>query len=282
LEIENLSLGVSELTFHFIDKLIVVSFSGSLSISFHGFSHFHAFLYSVHDVEESLDDGLIGVDFHRFLNNLGEELEESTITVGNTLLGGLEFSESGDESGLHTGLGLKEGISTSDESVVDDGSAVVKDGEDRLVLGLKVGISLGFSFSLGGKSIEHGGSVTNFSLFVGELFLSRSKGSGVKSGKTFKFGSISHSLGHTRGKLSHVSVTSIVFGVGNSEGISHLLFEATNNTSHGFNKTIKIFSEVTDTEYGRTLVSTIQLQLESGEQVDGLIESMRGVVGGLK
>jgi hypothetical protein len=44
----------------------------------------------------------------------------------------------------------------------------------------------------------------------------------------------------------------------------------------------KVFSEVTDTEYGRTLVSTIQLQLESGEQVDGLIESMRGVVGGLK
>jgi len=44
----------------------------------------------------------------------------------------------------------------------------------------------------------------------------------------------------------------------------------------------KIFSEVTDTEYGRTLVSTIQLQLESGEQVDGLIDSMRGVVNGLK
>merc|ERR1712151_814909 len=44
----------------------------------------------------------------------------------------------------------------------------------------------------------------------------------------------------------------------------------------------KIFSEVTDTEYGRTLVSTIQLRLESGEQVDGLIDSMRGVVGGLK
>jgi hypothetical protein len=44
----------------------------------------------------------------------------------------------------------------------------------------------------------------------------------------------------------------------------------------------KIFSEVTDTEYGRTLVSTIQLQLEAGAQVDGLIDSMRGVVGGLK
>lgn len=44
----------------------------------------------------------------------------------------------------------------------------------------------------------------------------------------------------------------------------------------------KIFSEVTDTEYGKTLVSTIQLQLESGEQVDGLISSMRGVVDGLK
>jgi hypothetical protein len=44
----------------------------------------------------------------------------------------------------------------------------------------------------------------------------------------------------------------------------------------------KIFSEVTDTEYGKTLVSTIQLQLESGEQVDGLITSMRGVVDGLK
>merc|ERR1711976_165627 len=44
----------------------------------------------------------------------------------------------------------------------------------------------------------------------------------------------------------------------------------------------KIFSEVTDTEYGRTLVSSIQLQLEAGSQVDGLIDSMRGVVGGLK
>jgi hypothetical protein len=49
-------------------------------------------------------------------------------------------------------------------------------------------------------------------------------------------------LGHTRGKFSHVSVTSIVFGIGNSKGISHLLFEATNNTSHGFNKSINLFS----------------------------------------
>jgi len=104
------------------------------------------------------------MNFHGFLNNLSEEFEESTITVGNTLLWGGELSKSSDESRLHTGLGLKEFTSLGDESVSNDGSAVIEDLEDGLVLSLKVGIFLSLSFSLGTEGLEHSSSVTNSNL----------------------------------------------------------------------------------------------------------------------
>ena len=46
-------------------------------------SSFHVFLNSVHNVEKSLDDGLVSMDFHGFLNNLGEEFEESIRWTNN-------------------------------------------------------------------------------------------------------------------------------------------------------------------------------------------------------
>jgi hypothetical protein len=48
------------------------------------------------------------------------------------------------------------------------------------------------------------------------------------------------------------------------------------------NRLDNIFSEVSESEYGKTLVSTLQLQLQSGAHVDDLIVSMNGVVDGLK
>jgi len=43
-----------------------------------------------------------------------------------------------------------------------------------------------------------------------------------------------------------------------------------------------IFMEVTKTEFGQTIVESIQLQLESGATVDTLISSMRDVRDGLR
>jgi len=43
-----------------------------------------------------------------------------------------------------------------------------------------------------------------------------------------------------------------------------------------------IFEDVTKTEFGQTIVESIQLQLESGAAVDTLIESMRDVRDGLR
>jgi len=239
------------LVLNLVGELFVVSLSGSLSISLNGFSHFHVFLDSVHDVEESLDDSLIGVDFHGLLNDLSQELEESTITVGDTLLGGGELSESGNDSRLHTGLGFEEGISTSDQSRVDDGSAVIKDTEDGLVLLSKVGVSLSLSSSLGTEGVEHSSSVTNFSDFVGELLLSGFEGLSIENGETGEFGSISSSLGESSSKLSEVSITSIVFSFSNSLGVGHLSFKTSDNTSHGFNKSIN-------------LLTGFELELDSG------------------
>lgn len=241
-EVKNLSSGVHELVLDLISEFFVISLSGSLSISFHSFGHFHVFLNSVHDVEKSLDDGLVGVDFHGFLNNLSEEFEESTITVSNTLFWGGEFVKSGDEGRLHTGLGFKERISTSNESVIDDGSAVIEDSKDGLVLSSKVGISSSFSFSLGSESFKHSLSVTSFSDLVGEFLLSGFEGSRIESGETHEFGLISSSLGETTSEFSEVSITSVMFTFSNSLGISHLSFESINNISHAGNKSIDLFS----------------------------------------
>ena len=267
-KVDDLSLGVHELAGNLLDELFVVSLSSSLSISLHGFGHFHVLLNSVHDVKESLDDSLVGVDFHGFLNNLSEEFEEGTITVGDTSLGGHELSKSSDEGGLHTGLGLEEGVSTSDESGIDDGSAVIKDTEDGSVLSLEGSISLSFSGSLSTEGLEHSLSVTDFSDLVGELLLSGLKGSRIESSESNVFTGIGTSLGEASHEFSEVSITSIMLAFSHSLGVSHLGLKTTNNTSHAVNKSIN-------------LLTGFELELDGGDEGSSIfsISNLKGLAG---
>lgn len=44
----------------------------------------------------------------------------------------------------------------------------------------------------------------------------------------------------------------------------------------------KIFSEVSKTKFGKTMVDSIMVEIESGSSVDELIDNIRGVTKGLK
>jgi len=69
------------------------------------------------------------MNFHGFLNNLSEEFEESTITVGNTLGWGNEAIELLNDGGLNVSLGLEERLS-GNEPGLDNGSAIFDHSKD--------------------------------------------------------------------------------------------------------------------------------------------------------
>lgn len=82
--------------------------SSSISFSFGRGSNDEVFFYSIKNIEKSLDNGLISLDISRSFKDGSHKSDESTISMSDTLSGGLEFLDSKKDSRLDASLGFEE------------------------------------------------------------------------------------------------------------------------------------------------------------------------------
>jgi hypothetical protein len=221
LEVDHLvSVGEDQVV-HSLGDVVESVGSLVLGLPLEGGGGVEVLLDSVDDVEELLDDGLVGVDLGGVGDDLGEELDEDAESVG-----GLEGSQAVEDGGLDRGLGLEERLGAGDEAGLDDGSDVVEDAVDLLVLSLDGLVLLLLLGPLLLEGSKHGFSGLDLLGLGGELSLPVLEGHLIGLAEAGELLLVGVALGRAIGELAEVGVARVVLVLGDGSRVGLLLFEA--------------------------------------------------------